>query len=33
MNVKLDKWLLKYGLLENFNAKILFFLYVPDFDL
>ena len=28
-----DKWLSKYGLLENFNAKILSFGYVLDFDL
>ena len=28
-----DKWLSKYGLLENFNAKTLSFGYVIDFDL
>ena len=28
-----DKWLSKYGLLENFNTKIISFGYVLDFDL
>ena len=28
-----DKWLSKYGLLENFNAKILSLGYLLDFDL
>ena len=28
-----DKWLSKYGLVENFNTKILSFGYVLDFDL
>ena len=27
-----DKWLSKYGLLENFNTKILSFGYVLDFQ-
>ena len=28
-----DKWLSKYWLLENYNAKILSIGYVLDFDL
>ena len=28
-----DKWLLTYRIRENFNAKILSFEYVLDFDL
>ena len=28
-----DKWLSKYGLLQNFNTRILSFGHVLDFDL